>query len=164
MAMRTLRDLFEHQLKDIYYAEKELVKALPKMVKSASSQKLQDGLEEHLDQTRGQVERLEQVFASIDKSPETEKCEAIEGLIDEGASLLDEKADPEVKDAAIIAAAQKVEHYEIATYGTLCVWAKQLGLEQAADLLGESLDQEKQADMNLTHLAEHEINLAAETV
>jgi ferritin-like metal-binding protein YciE len=162
MALKSLRDLFEHELKDIYHAEKALVKALPKMVRGAASEKLREGIEQHLEQTKGQVERLEQVFALLDVPARGRKCEAMEGLIAEGAAILEEDADADVKDAAIIAAAQKVEHYEIASYGTLCTWARQLGLDDAAELLGENLEQEKQTDLNLTELAENEINLAAE--
>jgi len=161
-AMTTLRDVFEMELKDIYYAEKALVKALPKMAKGANSEKLANAIEEHLEQTKGQVERLERVFELIDVPAKGKKCQAMEGLIEEGASLLDEEAEADVLDAGIIAAAQKVEHYEIAAYGTLCTWAKQLGLEDAADLLGETLEEEKQTDQKLTELAESEVNIAAE--
>ncbi|MBL8849679.1 MAG: ferritin-like domain-containing protein [Planctomycetaceae bacterium] len=162
MTMDSLRELFEHELKDIYYAEKALVKALPKMAKAASSDKLKEGIEEHLEQTKGQVERLEQVFELLGVPARGKKCEAMEGLIAEGASLIEEDIEPEVLDAGIIAAAQKVEHYEIASYGTLCTWARQLGLEDAADLLGETLEEEKQTDLKLTELAESEVNVAAE--
>jgi ferritin-like metal-binding protein YciE len=163
MSMESLKDLFEHELRDIYYAEKALVKALPKMAKGATSEKLKAGIEEHLEQTKGQVERLEQVFELLGVPARGKKCEAMEGLIEEGASLLEEDADSDVLDAGIIAAAQKVEHYEIATYGTLCTWARQLGLDDAADLLGETLEEEKQTDLKLSELAESEINVAAET-
>jgi len=163
MSMTTLQDMFEHELKDIYYAEKALVKALPKMAKGASSDKLREGIEEHLEQTKGHVERLEQVFQLIDVTARGKKCDAMDGLIEEGSKLLAEDADPDVLDAGIIAAAQKVEHYEIATYGTLCTWARQLGLEDAADLLGETLEEEKQTDLKLTELAETEVNIAAES-
>jgi ferritin-like metal-binding protein YciE len=161
--MESLKDLFEHELRDIYYAEKALVKALPKMAKGATSEKLKEGIEEHLEQTKGQVERLEQVFELLGVPARGKKCEAMEGLIEEGASLLEEEADSDVLDAGIIAAAQKVEHYEIASYGTLCTWARQLGLDDAADLLGETLEEEKQTDLKLSELAESEINVAAET-
>jgi len=162
MAMSSLRDLFEMELKDIYYAEKALVKALPKMAKGATSAELKAGIEEHLEQTKAQVERLEQVFELIDVPAKGKKCEAMEGLIAEGASLLEEDADPEVLDAGIIAAAQKVEHYEIASYGTLCTWANQLGLDEAAELLGATLAEEKETDAKLSELAETQINSAAE--
>lgn len=162
MSMESLKDLFEHELRDIYYAEKALVKALPKMAKGATSEKLKAGIEEHLEQTKGQVERLEQVFELLGVPARGKKCEAMEGLIEEGASLLEEDADSDVLDAGIIAAAQKVEHYEIATYGTLCTWARQLGLDDTADLLGETLEEEKQTDLKLTELAESEVNVAAE--
>lgn len=163
MSMKSLKDLFEHELRDIYYAEKALVKALPKMAKGATSEKLKAGIDDHLEQTKGQVERLEQVFEMLELPARGKKCEAMEGLIEEGASLLEEDADSDVLDAGIIAAAQKVEHYEIATYGTLCTWARQLGLDDAADLLGETLEEEKQTDLKLSELAEAEINIAAET-
>jgi ferritin-like metal-binding protein YciE len=163
MSMESLKDLFEHELRDIYYAEKALVKALPKMAKGATAEKLKEGIEHHLEQTKGQVERLEQVFELLGVPARGKKCEAMEGLIEEGASLLEEDADSDVLDAGIIAAAQKVEHYEIASYGTLCTWARQLGLEDAADLLGETLEEEKQTDLKLTELAESEVNIAAET-
>jgi ferritin-like metal-binding protein YciE len=162
MAMSTLRDLFEMELKDIYYAEKALVKALPKMAKGATAAELKEGILAHLEQTKGQVERLEQVFELIEVPAKGKKCEAMEGLIAEGASLLEEDADAEVLDAGIIAAAQKVEHYEIASYGTLCTWAKQLGLDEAAELLGATLAEEKETDEKLSQLAESQINTAAE--
>lgn len=162
MGMSSLRDLFEMELKDIYYAEKALVKALPKMAKGATSAELKAGIEEHLEQTKGQVERLEQVFELIDVPAKGKKCEAMEGLIAEGASLLEEDADPEVLDAGIIAAAQKVEHYEIASYGTLCTWANQLGFDEVAELLGATLAEEKETDAKLSELAETQINSAAE--
>jgi ferritin-like metal-binding protein YciE len=162
MSMSTLRDLFENELRDIYYAEKALVKALPKMAKGASSEKLKAGIEQHLEQTEGHVERLEQVFSILDLAARGKKCEAMDGLIAEGAELLKEDADAEDLDAGIIAAAQKVEHYEIATYGTLCTWAKQLGFDDAAELLGATLGEEKETDEQLTQLAESGINAAAE--
>jgi len=161
MAMQTLNDLFEDELKDIYSAEKQLVKALPKMAKAATSDDLRSGFEEHLEQTKGHVERIERVFELLEKTARAKKCKAMEGLIEEGSELMEEKAEPEVMDAALIAAAQKVEHYEIATYGTLVTWAKQLGLEEAAGLLQDTLDEEKDTDMKLTQLAETEINAAA---
>lgn len=162
MTMDSLRDLFEHELKDIYYAEKALVKALPKMAKAAGSEKLREGIEEHLEETKHQVERLEQVFEMIDVPARGKKCEAMEGLIAEGSGLLEEDMDADVLDAGIIAAAQKVEHYEIATYGTLCTWARLLGLDDAAELLGETLEEEKQTDLKLSELAESEVNIAAD--
>jgi ferritin-like metal-binding protein YciE len=161
MAMENLQDLFEHELKDIYHAEKQLLKALPKMAKGALSEKLKAGFEEHLEQTQGHVERLEKVFELIDVAARGKKCEAMEGLIEEGSSILEEEEKSDVRDAALIAAAQKVEHYEIASYGTLCTYAKLLGLDQAKKILGQTLDEEKQTDETLTELAESEVNTAA---
>jgi ferritin-like metal-binding protein YciE len=163
MPLKSLQDLFEDELKDVYSAEKQLLKALPKMAKAATSDELRSGFDEHLEQTKGHVERIERVFELIDKPARAKKCKAMEGLIEEGSELMEEKAEPEVKDAALIAAAQKVEHYEIATYGTLVTWARQLGFEEAANLLQETLDEEKDTDMKLTQMAETEINAAANT-
>ena len=160
---KTLDELFHDVLKDIYYAEKKILSSLPKMAKAAQSPKLKAAFEKHERETDGQIDRLEKVFEIIEAPARGKKCEAMEGLIEEGASLLEEDADSDVLDAGIIAAAQKVEQYEIATYGTLCTWACQLGLEDAADLLGETLEEEKQTDLKLTELAESEINIAAES-
>jgi ferritin-like metal-binding protein YciE len=162
MAMRTLDDCFQDELRDVLSAEKQLVRALPKMAKGVASEELRQALLDHLEETEGQVERLEQAFESLDKSPRSKKCVAMEGLIEEGSHVLEEEAEDDVKDAMIIAAAQKVEHYEIATYGTLCTWAEMLGHTDALALLKENLAQEKAADEKLTKLAES-INLAATT-
>ena len=162
MSMKTLQDLFVHELKDIYNAEKQLVKALAKMAKGASSENLKASFEEHLEVTRGQVERLEEVFSLLDIAPRGKKCEAMEGLIAEGSSLLEEDAEEAVLDAGLIAAAQKVEHYEIASYGTLATFARHLGLDDAAELLEQTLAEEKEADVKLTELAESEINVEAQ--
>lgn len=162
MPLNTLEDLFLHELKDVYSAEKQLLKALPKMAKAASSENLKAAFEEHLEQTQGQVERLEQIFQELGKSPRGPKCEAMEGLIEEGKSLMEEDAEPAVGDAALICAGQKVEHYEIATYGTLKTWAQLLGYENAVELLNETLNEEKETDEKLTELAETEINIEAE--
>ena len=161
MAMENLRDLFEHELKDVYHAEKQLLKALPKMAKGAMSEELKAGFEEHLEQTQGQVERLERVFELLDMPARGKKCEAMEGLIEEGSSILEEEEASDVRDAALIAAAQKVEHYEIATYGTLCTWAELLGLSEIKEILGETLNEEKETDEKLTGLAESQVNLEA---
>jgi len=161
-AMTTLHDLFIHELKDIYSAEKQLVKALPKMAKAASSEKLRDGIKEHLEQTEEQVERLEQIFESLDATARGVKCAAMEGLIKEGSEIMDEDAEPAVKDAALIAAAQKVEHYEIAAYGTLVTFANLMGHDEAQRLLETTLEEEKETDRKLTELAESEINAAAQ--
>jgi len=157
----TLEDLFVHELKDIYHAEKQLVKALPKLAKAASSDELREGIEQHLEETKGQVERLEQVFQSLEMAAKGVKCEAMEGLIDEGSEILEGDFDDAVRDAALIAAAQKVEHYEIASYGTLATFAKLLGHREAEQLLRETLQEEKAADQKLSELAESEINLEA---
>ncbi|QDT52644.1 hypothetical protein Pan44_06560 [Caulifigura coniformis] len=162
MPAESLHDAFEEELKDVLSAEKQLLKALPKMAKSASNEDLKAGFEEHLEQTKGHVERLEKIFGMLDKTPRAKKCKAMEGLIEEGSELMEEDASPEVMDAMLIAAAQKVEHYEIATYGTLVTWARQIEMDEAADLLQETLDEEKETDSKLTGLAESGINAHAE--
>jgi ferritin-like metal-binding protein YciE len=163
MPLKSLEDLFLHELKDIYSAEKQLLKALPKMAKATTSENLRQAFEEHRDQTEVQVERLDQIFQGLGKSGRGPKCEAMEGLIEEGKKLIDEeKAEAAVCDAGLIAAAQKVEHYEIASYGTLKTFAQLLGHEDAAELLQQTLDEEKETDQKLTELAESEINLEAE--
>jgi len=161
MSVETLEDLFLHELKDIYDAEKRLVKALPKMAKAASSAELKEAFEEHLAQTEQQVTRLERIFADLDKPARGKKCLGMEGLIEEGASLMKEDAEEPVMDAGLIAAAQKVEHYEIASYGTLATYAKILGLNNAVRLLKETLAEEKETDEKLTELAS-QINFEAE--
>jgi len=162
MSAESLHDAFEEELKDVLSAEKQLLKALPKMAKSASNEELKAGFEEHLEQTKGHVERLEKIFGMLDKTPRAKKCKAMEGLIEEGSEIMEEDASPEVMDAMLIAAAQKVEHYEIATYGTLVTWARQIEMDEAADLLQETLDEEKETDAKLTGLAEAGINAEAE--
>jgi ferritin-like metal-binding protein YciE len=163
MSVATLEDLFLHELKDIYDAEKRLLKALPKMAKAASSEELKAAFDEHLAVTEQQVVRLEQVFADLDKPARGKKCLGMEGLIEEGAALMKEDAEEPVMDAGLIAAAQKVEHYEIASYGTLATYAKILGLNNALKLLKETLAEEKETDVKLTELASR-INFEAETV
>ena len=163
MKLDTLDNLFVMELKDLLSAEKQLVKALPKMAKGATSEALRAAFEEHLEQTKGQIERLEQVFALIDKAPRAEHCKAMEGLIAEGSELLEEDGEPAVKDAALIGAAQKVEHYEISGYGTARALAELLGLDEAVDLLQETLDEEKETDETLTKLALNEINVEAKS-
>ncbi len=161
MALSTLRDLFVHELKDIYSAEKQITKALPKLAKAASSKELSLALKNHLEVTQRQIERLEEIFEIIGKSPRGPKCEGMEGLLKEGAKLLEEDAEESVLDAALICAAQKVEHYEIAAYGCLVTYAEQLGEDQAVRLLQETLQEEGDADKELTQLASS-INLEAE--
>jgi ferritin-like metal-binding protein YciE len=162
MAMSTLHDLFVHELKDLYAAEKQLVKALPKMAKAASSENLRAGFQEHLEVTKAQVGRLEEIFSMLEASTRGSKCVAMEGLIEEGAQIMEEDAEPAVMDAALIAAAQKVEHYEIAGYGTVATYARMLGHNEAAELLQQTLEEEKETDEKLTELAESEINVEAQ--
>ena len=156
--MTTLRDLLIHELEDIFHAEKQLVKALPKMAKGASSPQLKQAIESHLEETREQVNRLEQAFRQLGEKAQGKKCEAMEGLVEEGAEMLEEDGEDSVIDAGIIAAAQKVEHYEIASYGCVCAWAKNLGENEVADLLGKTLEEEKAADEKLTEIAESSVN------
>jgi len=162
MKLESLENLFVHELKDLLSAEKQLVKALPKMAKGAGSQALREAIEHHLEETKGQVERLEKVFAIVGKTARAEHCKGMEGLIAEGSDLLEEDGDAAVKDAALIGAAQRVEHYEIAGYGTARTLAELMGLEEAVQLLEASLDEEKAADEKLTEIALTEVNPQAE--
>ena len=161
MTVKSMEDLFLHTLKDIYHGEKQILRALPKMAKMASSQELKQAFEQHREETLGQVERLEQVFEKLGKRARGEPCEAIEGLVEEGKEIMEEVQDPEVLDAGLIAAAQAVEHYEIARYGTLAAWAKQLGQNEIAELLSQTLAEEKKTDELLNRLAEGRINKRA---
>lgn len=154
----TLHDAFLDELRDTYNAEKQLTKALPKMAKAATSPVLRDAFESHLEETRGQIERLEQVFSSLDAKVKGKHCDGMAGIIEEGRSAMAEDFDEQTLDACLIASAQRVEHYEMAAYGTLVAWAGVLGLTDAADLLQETLDEEKAADQKLTALAEGGIN------
>ena len=160
-ATKSLEDLFVNLLKDIYYAEKQILKALPKMAKKADSDELRQAFEHHLEETQGQVERLEQVFALCDLKPTAKTCAAIKGILEEGEEDMKEAKDPDVLDAGMIADAQAVEHYEIARYGTMIAWAKQLGMKDAASLPEETLEQEYNADRTLTELAEGSLNRQA---
>jgi ferritin-like metal-binding protein YciE len=162
MANDTLQDLLVETLRDTYNAEKQLVKALPKMAKAATSDELQAAFTDHLEVTRQQVTRLEQVFQELDVPVRGKHCVAMEGLIEEGKEIMEEDHDPDVMDAGIIAAAQKVEHYEIAAYGTLRTWAEMLGFTRAAALLQQSLDEESDADEKLSQLAMTQVNVRAE--
>ena len=158
-----LEKLFTDSLKDIYWAEKQLTKTLPKMKKAATTDELKSAIEEHLAQTEGHVKRLEQVFDMCGKKVQAKKCDAMEGLIKEGESVVEDTQDGSMtRDAGIIMSAQKVEHYEIATYGSLVQIAKTLGMNDAADVLHLTLDEEKQADEKLTEVAEWHVNQAAE--
>jgi len=148
-----LQRLYVEQLKDIYSAESQLLKALPKMAKAASSQDLRQGFEKHLEQTKGHVERLEQIFSSLDESPKGKKCMGMEGLIEEGEEVIQEESATEALDAGLIAAAQRVEHYEIAAYGSVHAFAELLGDDDSVSLLLQTLDEEKETDKKLTELS-----------
>lgn len=158
-----LQDLYEDLLKDLYSAEKQLVKALHKMAKNAVSEELKNAFEEHLSQTEEHVARIETIFSGLDSSPKGKKCIGMEGLVEESAELLKEDIDSEALDAGLIASAQKVEHYEIASYGTARAWAQRLGYGEAAVLLQQTLDEEGAADVKLTELAESHVNAMAQT-
>jgi ferritin-like metal-binding protein YciE len=161
MAINTMQDLFVHGLRDMYHAEKQLVRALPKMAKAASDEKLREAITMHLDETKNHVERLNEVFDAIDVGARGVRCEAIEGLVEEAKEILEDVKDGRVKDAGIIVAAQKVEHYEISSYGSLASMARQLGHDKAAELLDETLAEEKEADEKLNKLALAGINKTA---
>lgn len=160
--MQTLEDLYMDMLKDLYSAEKQLVKALPKMAKNAQSSDLRNAFQEHLKQTEGHVERIERIFSELGGSPRGKKCVGMEGLVEEGNELLQQNIDPDVLDAGLIAAAQKVEHYEIASYGTVRTWAERLGHNNAAQLLQQTLDEEGDANKKLTQIAESHVNMEAQ--
>ena len=160
MTKHSLRDLYVDELKDLYSAEMQLTKALPKMAKAASSEELQQGFEKHLQQTKGHVERLEQIFEMLDEKPTGKKCHGMEGLVKEGAEVMGEDFQDDVMDAALISAAQRVEHYEIAAYGTVAAFADLLDEPEQASLLRETLEEEKETDEKLSELAE-QINLKA---
>jgi len=161
MKTKTLKDLFIHELQDAYSAETQLVKALPDMADAATTAELKSGFRQHLSETQGQVKRLEQVCKSVGCEAENETCVAMQGLIAEGQEMAELRGDDDVRDAGLIAAAQKVEHYEIALYGCLCTWAQELGLTEARRLLGETLQEEKATDAKLTRLAEARVNAKA---
>ena len=153
MSNEGLKELYVEELKDLYNAENQLVKALPKMAKAASSEELRQGFEEHLEQTRQHVERLEKIFESLDENPKGKKCMGMEGLVKEGSEVMDEDFEGALMDAALIGAAQRVEHYEIAAYGTASEFAKLLGENEHVSLLEETLEEEKETDEKLTELA-----------
>jgi ferritin-like metal-binding protein YciE len=160
MEMNRLKHLYVEELKDLYSAENQLVKALPKMAKAATSDELRAGFEEHLEQTKGHVERLEKIFKALGESPKGKKCKGMEGLISEGAEMIEEDPEPEELDAGLISAAQRVEHYEMAGYGSVAAYAKLLEENEAESLLRETLDEEKETDQKLTQLASN-INVEA---
>jgi ferritin-like metal-binding protein YciE len=153
MTAEELKELYVDELKDIYSGETQLVKALPKLAKAASNEDLKAGFEEHLEQTKGHVERLEQIFEQLGESPKGKKCVGMEGLVKEGAEAIDEDYEDDVKDAALIGAAQRVEHYEIAAYGTVRTLAQLLGESEHVSLLEETLEEEKATDEKLTEIA-----------
>jgi ferritin-like metal-binding protein YciE len=159
--IKTMDDLFVHTLRDIYYAEKQIVQALPEMIDKASDPQLKQGFQTHLGETKNHVMRLEQVFKLHRKEPRMVDCPAIDGIIDEAEEVVGEVEDKSVLDAALIAAAQAVEHYEITRYGTLIAWAKELGRNDCATLLQQNLDEEKAADKKLTAMAESKVNRRA---
>jgi len=163
MKLGSLHDLLVNELKDLYSAENQLIKALPRVAKKAASADLKQALTDHLEETRQQVERLERIFESLDAKPTGKKCKAMEGLIEEGKEILDADGDDSVRDAALIAACQRIEHYEIASYGCARTFAELLGLKDAVDLLQETLEEEKTADQKLTEVAESTINVEAES-
>jgi len=156
--LTTLEDLFMEELKDLYHAENQLVKALPKMAKKVSSPKLREAIEQHLEETKTHVNRLEEAFTRLGKPIKSRRCKAMHGLLAEGQEMLSASAEPAVKDAGIISAAQRVEHYEIAGYGCLRTYASLLGHEDIAALMNQTLEEEKNADETLTAIAENEIN------
>ncbi len=157
----SLKDLYIDELKDLLSAEKQLTKAIPKMAKAASSKELRNGFETHLEQTKGHVQRLEEIFTMLNAKGGGKKCVGMEGIIQEGEEVMSEDYDSDVMDAALISAAQRVEHYEIAAYGTACTYAELLGESEHASLLGQTLEEEKETDEKLTELSK-QINVAAE--
>jgi ferritin-like metal-binding protein YciE len=160
--LASLDDLLVHELQDIYHAEGQILKALPTMIRAATHPDLRDAFEEHLQQTEGQVRRLEQAFKLLGVPAKGKKCEGMAGLLEEGRKVMESEAERSVMDAALIAAAQKVEHYEIASYGCVCTYAEMLGYDQVHELLGRNLDEEETTDQKLTALAENVINQDAE--
>jgi ferritin-like metal-binding protein YciE len=162
MEMETLKDLYVEELKDLYSAENQIIKALPKMIKAASHDDLKDAFSSHLEQTEIHVQRIEQVCDELGISPKGKKCVGMEGLLKEGSELIKEKPEPDVLDAGLIAAAQHVEHYEMAGYGCVRTYARQLGYDSQAELLQATLDEEGDTDKLLTQIAESSINIEAE--
>ncbi|MFB3826793.1 MAG: ferritin-like domain-containing protein [Bryobacteraceae bacterium] len=161
MKISSLHDLYVQELRDLYHAENQLIKALPKMVRAAGAAELRSALEEHLQATRQQVERLERIFQKLDESPKGAKCKGMEGIIGEGEQKMDGDAPERVRDAALISSVQRVEHYEIAAYGTVRTYAQQLGYGDHAELLQQTLNEEGQADRKLTQIAESRVNMEA---
>ncbi len=164
MSLESMQELFLNELKDSYNSEKQIVRALPRLAKAAASQELAQALRKHLKETENQVRRLERIFKSLGQTPRGKKCKGMEGILEEGKEVLEEEGAPEVIDAALIAAAQRVEHYEMAAYGCLRTYAQLLGYDEADRLLGETLAEEEAADRTLTALGEGGINQAAVAV
>jgi ferritin-like metal-binding protein YciE len=162
MSQKDLGALFLETLKDIYYAEKQIYKSLPKMAKAADSDKLREAFEKHRDETEDHIQRLEHIFELMNKPARGKKCDAIEGILDEGKEVMEEFKDAPALDAGLLAAAQAVEHYEISRYGTLKTWAQKLKMEEAVRLLDQTLAEEKKTDETLTKIAESEVNAEAE--
>lgn len=162
MELESLKDLFVDELRDLYSAESQIVKALPKMAKAASNEELRTAFQEHLEETKGHVQRLEQILKKLDESPKGKTCKGMEGLLAEGEEMMKEDATPSVRDAALISAAQRVEHYEIAGYGTVRTYARTLGNREAESLLQETLDEEGTTDKRLTDIAESVVNPQAQ--
>ncbi len=158
---KTLNDLFYETLKDMYYAEKKILRTLPKMAKAANSNELREAFMHHREETEGQIERIEQVFELIGKAARGKTCDAVDGIIEEGKEVMEDFGDSPALDAGLLAGAQAVEHYEISRYGTLVAWAKELGLGEAATLLHETLEQEEKTDQLLTKIAKKTVNAAA---
>src|SRR5579862_838874 len=158
MPPTTLAELYVEELKDLYSAEKQILTALPKMIKAATHEELKEAFETHRQQTEGHVQRLEQIFEELGESPRGKKCHGMEGVIEEGAELIQDQPEPAVLDAGLIAAAQHVEHYEMAGYGSVRAWADKLGYDEQAELLQQTLDEEKETDESLTQLAEQIVN------
>ncbi|MBX6316603.1 MAG: ferritin-like domain-containing protein [Isosphaeraceae bacterium] len=161
MKLESLKELFVEELRDLYHAEQQILKALPKMADAASHQELKSAFQQHLEQTKGHVERLETIFEKLGQSPKGKTCKGMEGLIREGEEMIKEDAEPEVRDAALISAAQRVEHYEIAGYGTVRTYAQLLQNDEVARLLQQTLNEEGETDKKLTRLAESTINVEA---
>jgi ferritin-like metal-binding protein YciE len=162
MEMDTLKELYVDELKDIWSAEKQIIRALPRMIRAATEPELKKAFTKHLKETEGHVSRLEKIFTELDESPRGKKCIGMEGVLEEGSELIKDKPEQEVLDVGLIAKAQHVEHYEMAAYGTLRTWALALGFERQAELLEMTLGEEKQTDADLTALAESSINIEAE--
>ena len=161
MKLNSLEELFVEELKDVYDAENQIVKALPKMVKATSTPELQRAFQEHLEKTKGHVQRLDRVFQALGEEPKAKKCDGLRGIIEEGEDVISDGSEGPVRDAGLIAGAQRVEHYEIAAYGSLKTWARQLGKDQCASILEETLAEEKEADQTLTDIAMSSVNADA---